>query len=183
MEQAQQISSEEMERIFREHHGLVYRAAYRVTGNSGDAEDVLQTVFLRLWRRDPESLAVERLTSYLHRAAVNAALDVIKSRQEKGKMALDDLAPQFLADPLPTPERQHASREIREWLSAAVAQLSPQAAEIFSLRFFEGLENPEIAEAVGTSTASVAVTLSRTRDRIQKEFKAFWSNKQGRKQS
>jgi RNA polymerase sigma-70 factor (ECF subfamily) len=183
MEQIQQVSSEEMERIFREHNGLVFRAAYRITGNPSDAEDVLQTVFLRLWRRDPGSLAVEKLASYLHRAAVNAALDVVQSRQERGKVALDDLTPKLLADPLPTPEREQAGREIREWLRRAVARLSPQAAEIFALRFFEGLENPEIAAAVGTSTASVAVTLSRTRERIQKEFASFWNKRAGRKQS
>jgi len=37
--------------LFRVHHGLVFRTAYRITGNAGDAEDVLQTVFLRLLRR------------------------------------------------------------------------------------------------------------------------------------
>lgn len=183
MDQFQQISSEEMEKIFRDHHGLVFRAAYRVTGNASDAEDVLQTVFLRLWRRDPESLAVEKLPGYLHRAAVNAALDVVQSRQERGKVALDDITPKLLADTLPTPERTHASTEIRDWLRRAVGRLSPQAAEIFALRFFEGMDNPEIAEAVGTTTASVAVTLSRSRERIQKEFSSFWSKKAGRTQS
>ena len=42
------ISARDLEVIFKEHHGMVFRAAYRVTGNAGDAEDVLQTVFLRL---------------------------------------------------------------------------------------------------------------------------------------
>jgi len=40
-----------LETLFREHHGAVYRAAYRITGNAMDAEDVLQTVFTRLLRR------------------------------------------------------------------------------------------------------------------------------------
>jgi DNA-directed RNA polymerase specialized sigma24 family protein len=48
-----QPSAADLERAFREHHALVFRAAYRVTGNAGDAEDVLQTVFLRLLKRDP----------------------------------------------------------------------------------------------------------------------------------
>lgn len=43
---------DEVERLFRAHHGLVFRTAYRITGNATDAEDVLQTVFLRLMRRD-----------------------------------------------------------------------------------------------------------------------------------
>ena len=44
-----------LEAIFREHHGAVYRAAYRITGNAADAEDVLQTVFTRLLRRNRRS--------------------------------------------------------------------------------------------------------------------------------
>jgi DNA-directed RNA polymerase specialized sigma24 family protein len=44
---------------------------------------------------------------------------------------------------------------------------------MFTLRFFEGCDNPEIAQALGTSTASVAVTLSRTRDRLQQEFRSY----------
>ena len=41
-----------LEDLFREHNGAVYRAAYRITGNAMDAEDVLQTVFMRLLRRE-----------------------------------------------------------------------------------------------------------------------------------
>ena len=55
-----------LEQIFLEHKDLIYRAAYRVTGNASDAEDVLQTVFLRLVRQEkfPE---ISNLPGYLHR--------------------------------------------------------------------------------------------------------------------
>ena len=59
----------------------------------------------------------------------------------------------------------------------AIAKLSPQAAEIFTLRFFEGKDNSEIAAIVGTTPGTVAVTLSRTRDRIEKEFRAYQGEK------
>src|SRR3979409_2249355 len=72
---------EDLERIFQEHHGLVYRAAYRVTGNSEDAEDVLQTLFLRLLRRERPLDFQSNPKGYLHRAAVNISLDVIKLRK------------------------------------------------------------------------------------------------------
>ena len=44
--------TEEFEELFREHHALVFRTAYSVTGNAQDAEDVLQTIFLRILRRE-----------------------------------------------------------------------------------------------------------------------------------
>jgi RNA polymerase sigma-70 factor, ECF subfamily len=159
--------------IFREHHATVFRAAYRVTGNASDAEDVLQTVFMRLLRRPPDAEAVGNMEGYLRRAAVNAALDLIRSRQAAPHVPLDDLAPLLPENASLAPDRLHRSTEIRHWLRQAVARLSPRAAEMFTLRFFEGRDNPEIARALGTTPASVAVTLSRTRDRIQQEFKSY----------
>jgi RNA polymerase sigma-70 factor, ECF subfamily len=161
----------DVERAFEAWHAMVFRTAYRVTGNAGDAEDVLQTVFLRLVRRPGDAEAVGNLAGYLHRAAVNAGLDLLRGRHAAPGISLDALAPP--ASTAPAPDRLLASGEIRGWLRAAVARLSPQASEIFALRFFEGLENPEIARLVGTTEGTVAVTVSRTRDRIQKEYEAF----------
>ena len=79
--------------IFREHHSTVFRTAYRVTGNASDAEDVLQTVVMRLLRRQPDAEAVGNMEGYLRRAAVNAALDLIRSRQAAPHVPLDDVAP------------------------------------------------------------------------------------------
>ena len=160
---------------FEAHHAMVFRTAYRVTGNAGDAEDVLQTVFLRLLRRPADTGAVDNLPAYLHRAAVNAALDLVRARQAAGDIRLEEAPPP--ADAAPGADRMLASAETRAWLRAAVARLSPQAAGIFALRFFEGLGNPEIATLLGTSEGTVAVTISRARERIQREYDAYVGGK------
>jgi RNA polymerase sigma-70 factor, ECF subfamily len=49
--------------MFQTHNGLVFRTAYRITGNAADAEDVLQTVFLRMLRRDHAARALENQES------------------------------------------------------------------------------------------------------------------------
>ncbi len=166
-------SAAELERIFREHHAMVFRAAYRVTGNAGDAEDVLQTVFLRLLKRDPDAEPVGNIASFLHRSAVNAALDIMRTRQNVRNIPLDELEP-VLAEPAHrSPERARASGEIRDWLRGALARLNPKIAQMFALRFFEGKENPEIARLLNTTPGTVAVTLSRTRTRLEKEFRAY----------
>lgn len=165
----------DVERAFDAHHAMVFRTAYRVTGNAGDAEDVLQTVFLRLLRRPAEAAMVGNVASYLHRAAVNTALDVMRSRQAAPAIPLEDLPP--AADSSPAPDRVLASGEIRAWLRATVARLSPRAAEIFALRFYEDHENPEIARMLGTTEGTVAVTLSRARDRVEKEYRAYVGGK------
>jgi RNA polymerase sigma-70 factor (ECF subfamily) len=163
----------DLERIFREHHGMVFRAAYRVTGNANDAEDVLQTVFLRMIKRDPAAEPVGNMASFLHRSAVNAALDLVRTRQNIRNIPLDELEP-VLAEPAHrSPERAQASTEIRDWLRGALARLNPRIAQMFTLRFFEGVDNPEIARILNTTPGTVAVTLSRTRDRLEKEFQAY----------
>jgi len=168
-----QTALPDLDAIYREHHAMVFRAAYRVTGNASDAEDVLQTVFLRLLRRDPEAEAVANIEGYLRRAAVNSAVDLVRSRQAAANVPLEDVAPLLPENPSLAPDRVHGSAVIRQWLRQAVARLSPRAAEMFVLRFFEGQDNPQIAQALGTTTGSVAVTLSRTRDRIQQEFRSY----------
>jgi RNA polymerase sigma-70 factor (ECF subfamily) len=161
----------DLETAFEEHHSMVFRTAFRVTGNASDAEDVLQTVFLRLARRPSDAEAVGSIPGYLRRAAVNAALDLMRSRQAAPSIPLEDLPP--AASSSPAPDRLLASGEIRNWLRRTVARLSPRAAEIFALRFYEDKGNPEIARILGTTEGTVAVTLSRTRDRIQKEYQAL----------
>jgi RNA polymerase sigma-70 factor (ECF subfamily) len=163
----------ELERIFREHHALVFRAAYRVTGNADDAEDVLQTVFLRMVKRDAGAERVENMASFLHRAAVNAALDLVRARQNVRSIPLDELEPVLSEPAHRSPERIRHSGEIREWLRGALARLNPRIAEMFMLRFFDGKDNPEIARLLETTPGTVAVTLSRTRDRLEKEYRAY----------
>jgi RNA polymerase sigma-70 factor (ECF subfamily) len=171
MEPANQ--SADLERIFREHHAMVFRAAYRITGNAGDAEDVLQTVFLRMLKRDPAADPVDNVPSFLHRAAVNAALDLMRARQNVRNVPLDELEPVLAESAHRSPERAHGSGEIRDWLRGALARLNPRIAQMFVLRFFEGKENPEIARLLNTTPGTVAVTISRTRDRLQEEYRAY----------
>jgi RNA polymerase sigma-70 factor, ECF subfamily len=163
----------DLEAIYREHHGMVFRAAYRITGSASDAEDVLQTVFLRMVRREPGAEAIGNIASFLHRAAVNAALDLVRARHNVRDIPLDELEPVLADSPHRAPDRALGSGEIREWLRGALARLNPRIAQMFALRFFEGKDNPEIAQLLNTTPGTVAVTLSRTRDRLQKEYRSF----------
>lgn len=165
--------SDELERTFRAHHGLVFRTAYRITGNAADAEDVLQTVFLRLARRganaDAAEDTVENQESYLRRAAINAALDVMRWRKANPAVELPDLPDEMAAhdagDHMP---------ELRQALGRALAQLKPRPAEIFALRFLEGFSNPQIAQMLGISQVLVAVIVHRTRQQLRKELLPYF---------
>ena len=161
----------ELERLFAEHAQRVYRAAFRVTGNRADAEDVLQTVFLRLVRREEGADLGPGAPSYLYRAALNAALDVVRGRLRAGLESLDDRS-STAVDPAAGPERQRAGRELGVALRRALATLAPRLAEVFVLRYLEGLDNREIGRLLGTSQGVVAVQLHRARRRLRHELEA-----------
>ena len=136
-----------LEGLFREHHRRVYRTALRITGNPTDAEDVLQTVFLRLAKRSGSVDLSDSAATYLHRAAVNGALDLLRARKRSSEEALEDLesAPAATFSPK-DPVRQS---ELSSGLRKALTKLTPKAAEIFTLRYIEGHANREIARMLG----------------------------------
>jgi len=159
-----------LETIFKRHHRLVFKAAYRVTGNPMDAEDAMQTVFMRLLRREDGAGLTEDPTSYLHRAAVNAALDIQRSRRNRRATALEEVEPVLATAEIEGQERQAGSRQIRERVREALGALNPKMAEVFTLRYFEGYGNNEIATMLGTSRSTVGVMLHRARQTLRQEI-------------
>jgi len=129
---------------------------------------VSQTVFLRLFRRRASADALENEESYLRRAAVNAALDVMRSRQTDRTVELPDLP----AEPA-TDDPRELQLALGQALRQALAQLKPRPAEIFTLRFLEGFSNPQIAQMLGISQVLVAVIVHRTRQQLRKELGAY----------
>ena len=86
-----------LEELFREHWQLVYRAAFSVLRNRHDAEDVLQNIFLKLFERELPADLPRNLPGYFYRAAVNASLNVVRSR--KNEVVTADFHP--LRAPMP----------------------------------------------------------------------------------
>jgi RNA polymerase sigma-70 factor (ECF subfamily) len=164
---------DEVELLYREHHDHVFRAAYRVTGSAVDAEDVLQTVFLRLVRRKEKVDLSPSPGSYLHRAAVNASLDLLRSRTRSRSVSIEEVAFDALHSSEPSPETQQVDRELQNQIRRSIATLGPKAAEIVVLKYFEGHSNLEIAEMLGTSQMVIGVLLHRARTRLRKEIAKF----------
>jgi RNA polymerase sigma-70 factor (ECF subfamily) len=160
-----------VERFYAAESPKAFRAAYRITGSAVDAEDVVQTVFLRLLSR-PDVALREGSEGYVYRSAVNAALDVVRSRQRAGWVPLED--PEHgipePADPNASADAGHETQRLRRCLRLALSRLSPRSAEMFALRYFEGLTNGEIAALLDTSSGVVAVLLHRARTRLKKEL-------------
>lgn len=161
----------DLERVFIAHQGRVFRAAYRITGNEQDAEDILQTVFLRLARQAEGALDVANAASYLYRAAINSAFDLLRARRGRVSVPLHEAAEAPGA--LPGPDVVQEAGEIRDWLRRSLATLPPRAAEMFALRYLEGQANRDIARMLGISRVAVAVSLHRTRQRLQQDLRQW----------
>ena len=165
-----------LEILFRQHSDRVFRTAHRVTGSAADAEDILQTVFLRLARSAESPNTLENPEGYFARAAINAALDLLRGRKRSRAVAFDDVEADaaVMAFAIPkNPEAAHEDRELRNLIRAAVARLAPNAAQMFTLRYFEGYDNGEIARIMSTSALVVGVTLHRARARLRKEIGSY----------
>ncbi len=165
-----------LEILFRQHSDRVFRTANRVTGSAADAEDVLQTVFLRLARGPESASMLENPEGYFARAAINASLDLLRSRKRSRAVAFDDVEPAAIVAALVSPrnpEAGHEDRELRDLIRAAVSRLGASAAQMFTLRYFEGYDNGEIARIMSTSALVVGVTLHRARARLRKEIGSY----------
>jgi RNA polymerase sigma-70 factor (ECF subfamily) len=165
--------SDSLEGLFERHHDRVFRTAHRVTGSAADAEDVLQTVFLRVARGQEAAAAAENPQAYFARAAINASLDLLRSRKRSKAVAFDDIENRASVAAFVSkhdPAKGQEDRELRELLSEALSRLGPTAAQMFALRYFEGFGNGDIANIMNTSPLVVGVTLHRARARLWKEI-------------
>ena len=146
--------------LYERHCEAVFRAALRVTGNPADAEDVLQTVFLRVLARGEDVEDVALPAAYFRRAAVNAAVDVLRRRELRAESGYDSQEPHAVQPPLLLKER----------LRRALAILDRDDASLFLLRHVEGLSIEELAEMFEIEKNNVTVRLHRIRLRLQAEM-------------
>ena len=160
----------DLDGIFRQHYQLIYRTAFGLTGRSEDAEDVLQTIFLRLLGREFPPDLITNPRAYFYRAAVNVSLNVIRSR--KGQVQIVD------ADALAAVDESESegADETQKRLLNAISQLNTGAVEIVMLRYVHDYSDAQIAKMLGTTRGTVAVSLYRSRARIKKLMRGSGEN-------
>jgi|SRR6516164_7851352 RNA polymerase sigma-70 factor (ECF subfamily) len=154
---------QEFDDLFQEHYVLVYRTAYGVTGRVEDAEDVVQTIFLRILKSEKPRELLKNPRGYFYRAAVNLSLTILRTRRRRVLTEVSD----ELAISLPARASSRAE-ELHRRLYDAIAQLNPKAASIVILRYLHDYSDAEIAKLLGTSRGVIAVTLYRSRARLRK---------------
>jgi len=156
----------EFEELFLEHCQMVYRTAYAITGHRQDAEDVLQSIFVKLLQRGLTPEVRQHPARYLHRAAVNLSLNVLRNR--KRRRLVDGIDTLEIPASGETREVVRERDEQHERLIEAIASLKPRALEILLLRYTRDYSDAEIASLLGTSRGTIAVALYRIRARLRR---------------
>lgn len=139
--------------LYEQHATAVFRTALRVTGNAADAEDALQTVFLRLMNQ-PALALTNSSEHYMRRAAANAAIDILRKKQSQRETPLDL-----------SPERSSPAKDalLKEAVRRALGKLDPEDAQLFTLRNLDGFSYEELAAMFGIERGTVASRLHRIR--------------------
>ncbi len=159
--ETKQSLPQEFDDLFREHYPLVYRSAYSVVFNAEDAEDVVQTVFLRILRNGLPS-EITNAKGYLYRAAVNEALNVVRSRRNTQS------AHRIQFEKIAEPETPDRASSMAASIAKAMAQLPASAVELLVLRYEHNYSDAEIAKMLGKSRGMIAVALFRARARLKR---------------
>lgn len=138
------------EELYRAHAGRLYNLAHRMAGSTGEAEDLLQEVFLHAHRKLGSFRGESTLGTWLYRLALNHCLDFLRGRQARMARTTDSLDEEGAAEPASTmPVVPTAISRLD--LERAIAKLPEGCRAAFILHDVEGFEHNEVADMLGVS--------------------------------
>jgi RNA polymerase sigma-70 factor (ECF subfamily) len=161
--------------LVRRHSRMLFRLAYRMTGNEADADDVVQDAFLRAYQKLATFESRADFGTWIYRIAVHCALDKLgKRRAEETRRVSEETDPEEGAiqvpDLSPGPERLAMSAEIAALHEVAMRALTPTERTAFVLRHMEDRTTEEIAAALNvtpnTAKQSVYRAVQKVRHRL-----------------
>lgn len=159
----------DIEHLAQAHGRAVFHAAYRVLGDSAQAEDVQQGVFMRMLE-NPRRAKVDHWGAYLCAMATRLAIDEIRRGQRWQRVAERFRVLPKAAEPLPQEVLADDARADR--LRRALALLPRRQAQCFALRFFDGLSLEAIAESLSVTSNAVSVSLNRATKALKQRIDA-----------
>jgi RNA polymerase sigma factor (sigma-70 family) len=164
--EAAQWAPPSWEAVVRDHSARVYRLAYRLTGNSHDAEDLTQEVFVRVFR-SLDNYVPGTFEGWLHRITTNLFLDMARRRQRIRFEGLADETEARLGGSEPTPAEVFDDRHLDSDIHAALMALAPEYRAAVILCDIEGLSYEEIAESLGVKLGTVRSRIHRGRAQLR----------------
>ncbi|HEX2121847.1 MAG TPA: RNA polymerase sigma factor [Thermoanaerobaculia bacterium] len=151
----------------------LFRTAYRITGNSADADDVVQETFLRAYRAIATFDARASFTTWIHRISVNCSLDLLDSRKRRDSRIeqTDDLT--AIATSEASPDRVVLGAQMQKAMAAALTAMSGNERTAFVLRHFEGMPLEEIGSILGIKMNATKNTIFRAVTKLREQLQPF----------
>lgn len=167
------------ETLVRSHGGRLLAVARRYLESEEDARDAVQDAFLSVFRNIGSFQGDARLSTWMHRIVVNAALMKLRTRRRKPEEPIDDLLPRFQADghfadtvhawadPAESAADALARQQEADAVRAAIARLPDGHREVLMLRDIDGLDTAETAKLLEVSQNAVKTRLHRARQALR----------------
>lgn len=178
VERAKKGDREAFGQLVRKYQRRVYAAAFHMTGQHGDADDVAQEAFVRAWRALPGFDGRADFTTWLHRITINAALNHLRARKRAPTLP-SPLPPE---DPterdLPVfgstdPRDTALSKETISAVVKALGELSPTLRITVILATIEEMPYKQIAQALEVPEGTVAWRVNQARRQLRQKLAAF----------
>jgi RNA polymerase sigma-70 factor, ECF subfamily len=152
-----------------------YNACLRITNDAGLAEDAVQDALLRAWDRRDEFRGDADLDTWIHRIALNAAIDLVRRRKPQLQIQVheDVIANLAMAPPAPSPESHYAHEALGKDLALAMQRLTPMERQTFLLKHIEGWRLEEIADSQHTNVNNAKQTLFRAVRKLRADLHAW----------
>jgi len=171
-------------RVLVERYSLyLYRLAYRMTGNSHDAEEVVQEAFLRAYQKLKQFAGNSNFGTWVYRIAANYAIDRIRqrnveearhvaaSRPSEDGVEIDPVA--MVKDPSASPERLAGSAELAAKMKQALDALTPAERTAIVMRHWEGCAIEEIAAVLKSTTSAAKNTVFRSVQKLRRALEPY----------
>jgi RNA polymerase sigma-70 factor (ECF subfamily) len=170
----QQGDQEALKEIYDKYHKKVYRIAYGVIRQREDALDIVQEVFIKLFRSIKNFKGRSHFYTYLYRMVMNTAIDHARRGGKKFVSSLDEEGSFEPSDAVEKgPERILLQKELEERVKLAMDKLPAEQKAAIIFRDVEGLSYQEMAEAMGCSIGTVMSRLHYGRKRMQGLLKDY----------
>jgi RNA polymerase sigma-70 factor, ECF subfamily len=171
-------------RVLVERHSLnLYRLAYRMTGNTHDAEEVVQEAFLRAYQKLSHFAGNSNFGTWVYRIAANYAIDRIRQRNVETARQVAPSGPAedgseidpvaLLKDPSASPERLAGSAELAARMQQALDALTPAERTAIVMRHWEGCAIEEIAAVLKSNSNATKNTVFRAVAKLRKALEPF----------
>jgi RNA polymerase sigma-70 factor (ECF subfamily) len=159
--------------LVRPHLSRLYRLAYRLTGSRENAEDLVQSLLVRLLRQDARLAEVESLGPWLARALYHLYVDDVRRGSRSPTLLRSDSVDDETLSAIPddsaeTPEQSSERRLIRRRLIAALAQLTPEQRALIAWHDMEGYTLDELATVLDVPVGTLKSRLHRGRAQLRR---------------